>query len=596
MKKHLISLSVVAALGVSTLATTVNAAGFKPAPAAGNLGAMLVNPYGNSPLTAILDLGGKFPTDVKVEVQGKGKNGVAIRYPVGPQTINTYDGIPVFGLYANFKNTVTVSYQLQGKPVSETYQVLTGAISNDYLDNRNITAMQEVKVKTVAKGFEDRLYMVNSHTYNQQGSDIHWAGEKGKSADMFQSSPAKGALPFENPPMTYVVDTQGEVRWWLNQDAVYNAADIDINKRGYLMGFHDTGHGGYSFVQGQRYGSFTLLGNVNSRRLPRGYIDASHEHNLMPNGHSLVRAAKSNYVNQQGDLVHTVRDHILELDKDGNLVDVWVLPQILDPYRDALLEALDMGAVCLNVDMDHQGETAEMKIDAPYGDIPGVGAGRNWAHVNSVDYDPADDSIIVSLRHQGVMKIGRDKQVKWILSPSEGWNKALAPKLLTPVNHKGKAISCTPKGKCEQGFDFTYTQHTAWLNHDKHRLTVFDNGDGRGLEQPALPSMKYSRFVEYKIDEAKGTVEQTWSYGKDRGYEWYSPITSNVEYRKDHNTIFGFGGSINLYSPGERTVGKINEIDYDTKKVKVEIDVLSDKPNTPHYRALIVNPTSQFGQ
>lgn len=51
------------------------------------------------------------------------------------------------------------------------------------------------------------------------------------------------------------------------------------------------------------------------------------------------------------------------------------------------------------------------------GDILGVGIGRNWAHVNSVNYDAADDSIILSIRHQSaVVKIGRDKEVKWILS------------------------------------------------------------------------------------------------------------------------------------------------------------------------------------
>ncbi|EAK8296709.1 hypothetical protein E7M00_05960 [Campylobacter jejuni] len=34
-----------------------------------------------------------------------------------------------------------------------------------------------------------------------------------------------------------------------------------------------------------------------------------------------------------------------------------------------------------------------------------------WAHVNSVDYDPSDDSIIISSSHQSaVVKIGRDKK------------------------------------------------------------------------------------------------------------------------------------------------------------------------------------------
>ena len=40
--------------------------------------------------------------------------------------------------------------------------------------------------------------------------------------------------------------------------------------------------------------------------------------------------------------------------------------------------------------------------------------------------------------------------------------------------------------------------------------------------------MKYSRFVEYKIDEKKGTVQQVWEYGKERGYDFYSPITSII--------------------------------------------------------------------
>ncbi|EAC0957203.1 hypothetical protein YP94_001779, partial [Salmonella enterica subsp. enterica] len=55
-----------------------------------------------------------------------------------------------------------------------------------------------------------------------------------------------------------------------------------------------------------------------------------------------------------------------------------------------------------------------------------------------------------------------------------------------------------------------------------------------------------------------------------------------------------FGGSINLFDVGKPTVGKLNEIDYKTKEVKVEIDVLSDKPNQTHYRALLVHPTQMF--
>ncbi|VCY17271.1 Arylsulfate sulfotransferase AssT [Escherichia coli] len=99
--------------------------------------------------------------------------------------------------------------------------------------------------------------------------------------------------------------------------------------------------------------------------------------------------------------------------------------------------------------------------------------------------------------------------------------------------------------------------------------------------------MKYSRFVEYKIDEKKGTVQQVWEYGKERGYDFYSPITSIIEYQADRNTMFGFGGSIHLFDVGQPTVGKLNEIDY---KVKVEIDV-SDKSDS---LSCTVSPSQQM--
>lgn len=63
------------------------------------------------------------------------------------------------------------------------------------------------------------------------------------------------------------------------------------------------------------------------------------------------------------------------------------------------------------------------------------------------------------------------------------------------------------------GFDFTWTQHTGWRIDSKSNkryiyISVFDNGDARGAEQPAFASQKYSRAVIYKIDQQNKTVEQ----------------------------------------------------------------------------------------
>ncbi|SPW31077.1 Arylsulfotransferase (ASST) [Edwardsiella tarda] len=592
-RKTLVAGAIAFALGA--LSPAALAAGMAAAPAVGNLGPVVVDPYGNAPLTALINLNSHDLSEVTVTVKGKGKNGVAISYPVGRQSLLTYDGIPIFGLYQKYDNHVTVEYTEKGKRNKDNYVIRTSSIVNKYMDNRSISDLHQIKRVKVDKGFEDRLYLINTHTLTAQGSEFHWSGDKTKDTGLLEARPAIGSLPFDVAPFTFIVDTQGEYRWWLDQDAMYDAHDIDINKRGYLMGIRPTPRGTYTAIQGQRWYEFDMMGQVlNNHRLPRGYLDASHDSVETPQGTVLMRVVKRNYIREDGHRVHTVRDHILEVDKSGRVVDVWDLTKILDPLRDSLLGTLDAGAVCVNVDLEHVGQQTKLEPDTPFGDALGVGPGRNWAHVNSISYDPSDDSIIISPRHQGVVKITRDKQVKWILAPSEGWNEKLSTKLLKPVDANNKPLNCNEKGVCENSdFDFVYTQHTPWLS-SKGTLTVFDNGDGRHLEQPALPTDKYSRIVEYKIDEKNMTVQQLWEYGKDRGYEWYNPITSLVEYQPDRNTMFSFGGSNNLFEQGQPTIGRLNEIDYKTEDVKVEIDVLSDKPNSTHYRAMLIHPQDLF--
>lgn len=575
--------------------STVSASGIAGAPAVGLLGAVVVDPYGNSPLTAVINLHSQKISDVTVTVHGKAPDGVTISYPVGPKTLLTHDGIPVFGLYQKQANRVTVEFTLEGQAKKSEYIIQTAAIQNRYIDSRNISDLDRVEVVKMSKGFEDRLYMINSYTASAQGSDLNWAtSNAGKSAASSSAASSGGALPFDAPPKTYVIDTQGEVRWWLNQDAIYDGFSQDVDKRGWATGFNLTQNGTWIFVQGQKWYEMDAIGQILQRHnLPRNYIDMTHASWEMPNGNVLLRAAKANYVRPDGKIVHTVRDHIVEVNRSGQLVDVWNLNEILDPLRDSLLSALDQGAVCISLDLDNSGKKVNVEPDAPFSDAPGVGAGRNWAHVNSIQYDAKDDSVILSLRHQGIVKIGRDKQVRWILSASEGWNEALSAKLLKPVDADGKAIKCSPKGICESDFDFTYTQHAALLS-PKDTLTAFDNGDARHFNQPAMANMKYSRFVEYQIDEKNMTIRQVWEYGKERGYIWYSPITSNVEYRQDRNTMFGFGGSVGLMTANKPTIGRINEIDYQTKSPLVEIDVYSNRNGSPFYQGLIVEPEKMF--
>ena len=514
----------------------------------GQLGAVAVNPYKIAPLTAVIYNGGYVLKNVSVRIVPK-QNGQEIAYKVGDNQAKTYGGIPVFGLYADWRNTVEVEYDRwqgdQMKHIKETYRIWTAPayVETDGYGARD-TGFFNPEVKKVDPEFKDRLYFVNNlGQLDARSTKTVW------------NNPVGGALQWNYSPQNTIIDTTGEIRWYMLPETIYSFDNIWYG--GTMMGFRQEADGAMSWGYGQRYAKYDIMGReIFNRRLPTGYADFSHaSKKIESNGHYLLRVASDGYKRPDNKIVRTVRDVILEVDGDGNVVDDFRLFEILDPYRDNVLKAIDQGAVCLNIDPAKQGKTltaeelAKQDQNDHFGDIVGSGAGRNWAHVNSVDYDETDDSIIISSRHQSaIIKIGRDKKVKWILGSHEGWKTPYQDKLLQPVDKNGKPIKCEGS-KCEGDFDWTWTQHTGWKvrselsKGDVIYISAFDNGDARGMEQPALPEMKYSRAVVYKVDQKKMTVEQVWEYGKERGHAWYSPVTSLTEYYGDKDSIMVYSAT-----------------------------------------------------
>ena len=526
----------------------------------GHLGEIVVNPYKIAPLTAIVRDGGYTVKDVTVRVLPK-PDGREIKYKVSDRQVLTHGGIPVFGLYPDYVNKVEVSYtrELRGKTekFTDTIQLYAPPV---YFEVAGITMEKEipygVEVKKVDPEFQDRLYFVNNI-----------AEKSGVGTRVVWNNPSGGALEWNFWPQNTILDTAGHVRWYMLANPIYDLNSI--YSAGVMMGFKQNADGMLTWGYGQRYVKYDIMGReVFNRRLPLRFSDYSHSMDDAQNGHFFLRVASSNYKRPDGKNVHTVRDVIAEIDQEGVVVDEWRLADILDPYRDNVLKVLDQGAVCLNIDASQAGKTlSEEDIKAldqsdRFGDIVGTGAGRNWAHVNSVDYDPEDDSIIISSRHQSAMiKIGRDKKVKWILGSPEGWKKGWAEKVLTPVDKNGKPIKCEGS-VCEGGFDWTWTQHTAWRidsksNGDVIYISAFDNGDGRSMEQPALPDMKYTRGVVYKVDQKKMTVEQVYSVGQDKGYEYYSPVTGLAQYMPDKNSFIVYYSTAGM---GETLSGKTSRL------------------------------------
>ncbi|BBA71519.1 aryl-sulfate sulfotransferase [Geobacter sulfurreducens] len=557
----------------------------------GELGKVIVNPYKVAPLTAIIEREGKDPKNITVTVLGKPGGGVDISYPVSEGALLNHDGIPVFGLYDDYVNQVKVDYTLDGKKVSTIYKIRTNPFTARMQEGRYEVKPKVDSAKAV-KGFEGRLYMLTMMG-NADSKEWAWARPDHK---------VHGAGEWLEPAELYMVDTKGEIRWFFDSEQFYDKYGRSIDDQGRIMSMHQMPNGDLVFGMAQKYFRYTLMGEqAYARKLPRGYIDLSHEVLPMPNGHMLLRVAKTNYnIPGTKEVAHTVRDHVIEVDDGGRVVEEWDMVAIMgkNQFRKDLIVGLDARAVCLNIDMSAE-HPVEVKEDIPFGDNTSTGAGRNWAHINSISYDKKDDSIILSMRHQGIVKVGRDKQVKWILAPNVGWTKDMSAKVLTPVDSKGNKLDCSGAACNNTDFDWSFTQHTAWLsergenNAQYATISAFDNGDGRGHEQPAIPRDKWSRAVEYKIDEKNMTVQQTWQFGKDRGWDWYSPVTSNVKYDPEKGTYWMLSGNVHLLSP-ERTKGVINEVDPKTGEVKVEIVLSNDKKPAVYYRSHLVKPEALF--
>lgn len=600
------SIACVFSLGCAMLSADVVASGGASGPkvnfaAQGHIGEVVVNPYRIAPLTAVIRNGGYVIKNASVRIVPK-VNGQEIKYTVSDANVRTHGGIPVFGLYPDYVNTVEVEYDrlFKGKVehFKDKYQFYTAPvfITSNGTPSQTST-MFDTKVLKMSPKYKDRLYFINNITGNvPSASRFVW------------NNPMGGALEWAYGPENAIIDTTGTVRWYLMPDVQMYDPEQPY-KSGIMMGFKQTDAGNLAFGYGQRYAQYDMLGReIFNRRLPTGYSDYSHALDVAQNGHTFLRVASADLRRPDDKRVHTVRDVIIEVDGNGTVVDEFRLFDILDPYRDNVIKVLDQGAVCLNIDASQAGHTlsaedlAKQDASNAFGDIAGVGPGRNWAHVNAVDYDPTDDSIIISSRHQSaIVKIGRDKKVKWILGSPEGWKGDFAQKVLKPVDAKGQPIQCDKTGShCQGGFDWTWTQHTAWRidsksNKDVMYLSSFDNGDARGMEQPALAEDKYTRGVVYKIDQKKMTVQQVYEVGKKEGHEYYSPVTGLTQYMPDKNSFVVYYSTAGLGDPANIEKGAtihpyLAEYDW----MATDPSVLIQFKNTMGYQAWPFNVQQAF--
>lgn len=237
----------------------------------------------------------------------------------------------------------------------------------------------------------------------------------------------------------------------------------------------------------------------------------------------------------------------------------------------------------------------------------------DWFHANSIEHDESDDTLIISGRNQGVIKITlpenngviqagkNDITLKWILTPHIGYTATdsinVLDKLLTPLDRFGNPITneqVLQGYEAYEDFEWNYGQHTALLRNGN--LIMFDNGDGRynqatdGLIETDGSKKKFSRYVEYKIDENNMTVQQIYSFGKDNP-EVYSQIMSKVDTLLNGN--FFMFSAWQKYLTSDNVFSTYTEVDKDSNivfQMEVRQDNLATPSGGPTYRIYHINP------
>lgn len=233
---------------------------------------IIIDPYKNSPLTALIMFKTKNNIQPKVTIKGK-DNLTTFTHTF---TKNKKHYLPILGLYPNKENEVLIEYKEKGKKVKKTIKIKTNKLPNDF--NKPTSVVSKRSELT------NELY--------------------------FFTPSSKG--------YTCAYDVNGDVRWYLSSYALWENTRLKnghmlisterlINTPYYMTGLYEID------MLGKIYKEYSLKG---------GY---HHDYYELPSGNLLV--ASNDFNNDDG----TVEDYIVELDRaTGKIIKSWDLKDILD--------------------------------------------------------------------------------------------------------------------------------------------------------------------------------------------------------------------------------------------------------------------------
>lgn len=233
---------------------------------------VILNPYGNSPLAALVMFQTTDAVSPTVTIHGDDEL-TTFEHTFDAAT-NHY--LPIYGLYADRDNLVTIEYEENDTKISKDLTIKTGALPDNMVRPIDITS--------------DKSKLTN---------------------DLYFFTPSSQGY-------TMAYDVNGNVRWYLTNNALWKIDRLDnghllvsterrVNSPYYMTGLYEMD------LMGKIYAEFDL---------PGGY---HHDYYEMPDGNLLV--ASNDFTSGDG----TVEDVIVELDRQtGDIVRQFDLKDILD--------------------------------------------------------------------------------------------------------------------------------------------------------------------------------------------------------------------------------------------------------------------------
>ena len=336
---------------------------------------------------------------------------------------------------------------------------------------------------------------------------------------------------------TILFDDEGQVRWYM-----------DMSEAGQIVYSSMRGeNGNWLYLSWIDLWELSDLGETIKREQFWNY-SGTHEIIDMGDGKIMFGGSRKDtkVKRADGETPSTRYDHVVLWDRNANKgMKHWDLGEVLDIDRSVFPEdfALDFKA--------------------------------DWFHINSVAVDQ-DGSVLASGRNQGVVKVDENNKPIWIMAPHYKWGRAgrdgtgidTKDYLLTAIDDNGEPYEENIQLGLAGAEDFEWST-------GQHSITVLENGNyllfDNGLSRDFAEKPSYSRAVEYQVDEENKTIRQVWQYGKERGLDMYSHITSEVDVLPATGNLLITAGNIRASS--DKPHAKLVEITYPDSKVVFEAKV-----------------------